>query len=206
MNETMDIIDKKALLRLHVVANSNSPHDQYIKRIVRDKVIKYFEDNLETLESDLKGELNKIDGFVAGILKSEGADYGVEIELGQYYFPGRTYANLTLQQGKYKALRIALGSGEGSNWWCVLLPPLCIENKEGEKMDDEKIIFKSKLIEWIQGKWGSRGLPEEIIFSNNIEFTGIREEKKDELLKSFRLIDDNILKLKILSSNTITSE
>jgi stage II sporulation protein R len=196
MDKTGDIIDKGNLLRLHVLANSNSPRDQYIKRVVRDKLIKYYEDNLASLESELNN-LEKIDAFVEDILKSEGINYGAETELGQYDFPGRTYANLTLKQGKYNALRVVLGKGEGSNWWCVLLPPMCIENNEKEISDDNKIVFKSRIMEWLQNKWGSQESAEEIILSGIIDLNENWKEKRNELQKTFKLIDDNILKLKI---------
>lgn len=132
------------LLRLHVIANSNSVRDQYIKRLVRDKVINCLVEssNKELILSDLESIKKNIEG----ILHDEGFYQGVKVETGKFYFPERTYGELTLPAGEYKALRIILGRGEGANWWCVLLPPLCID-KEQSVTQSNQLEFRFKIAE-----------------------------------------------------------
>ena len=115
------------LLRLHVLANSNTPRDQFIKRKIRDKVVK----NLNINKKDFKKDelVMTVNQIVNKTLQNEGFDYKARVEIDKYLFPKRTYANLTLPGGYYNALQIKLGKGEGSNWWCVLLPPLCLDTK-----------------------------------------------------------------------------
>lgn len=210
-HEPIEFINRDNLLRLHIIANSNSPKDQYLKRIVRDNVIKYFDENLESLRLDLKEEINNINKNIEKILKDEGLEYGVNSELGLFHFPGRTYNNLTLTQGQYNALRIVLGRGEGSNWWCVLLPPLCIENKEKDIRDDKQIEFRSKLLEWIQGRKKDLRLAEKIVLNKEIELAGTRSdnrEKEEGMLRlegyfsnriKHKLIDDDLINLNIFN-------
>ncbi len=113
------------LVRLHVIANSNSPHDQYIKRYIRDKVINKMSALKSTpqINQDMTGQIEK---YVKEILEQNNLSYSARVYLGEFEFPMRSYGELTLPEGKYKAVRIILGKGKGSNWWCVLLPPLCI--------------------------------------------------------------------------------
>lgn len=135
------------LLRLHVVANSNSVRDQYIKRLVRDKVIKYLAESndKELVLSDL-GVVKK---YIEKILYEEGFYQDAKVEIGKFYFPERTYDELTLPEGEYRALRVILGRGEGANWWCVLLPPLCIDKQQSTDKSDQ-IEFRFKIAELFQ--------------------------------------------------------
>lgn len=172
------------LLRLHVVANSNNPHDQYIKRFVRDKVINYMEkfaieNNIEA--DDFNNELKNITIYTEKILQENKIDYKVKTELGFYHFPDRTYEDITLPEGKYKALKIVLGNGQGSNWWCVLLPPMCIENEEKE--EGRKIEFKFKLLELFNRYKAKENQTKEIKYSNeeksslhNARIIGLKEK------------------------------
>ncbi len=116
------------LIRLHVIANSNTPADQYLKRRVRDKVVNYMAgySSLEFNDSTLEN----VKKVVKDTIAENGNDYPVKIIFGNFDFPKRTYGDMTLPAGQYKALRIIIGEGEGSNWWCVLLPPVCFSNQE----------------------------------------------------------------------------
>ncbi len=119
------------LVRLHVVANSDSFEDQELKRKVRDTVLEYMEGILEDardidetnrlLAKSIKG----IEAMAQEQLRVSGKDYGVKAVLGKFAFPTKRYGDVALPAGYYKALRIVLGKGEGANWWCVLFPPLC---------------------------------------------------------------------------------
>ncbi|MTI61664.1 MAG: hypothetical protein FH762_17045 [Firmicutes bacterium] len=143
-SELINAYNNNNLLRLHVIANSNSVRDQYIKRLVRDKVINYL---AESSDKELVlSDLESVKKYIEGILHEEGFYQGVKVETGKFYFPERTYDELTLPAGEYKALRIILGRGEGANWWCVLLPPLCID-KEQSIDQSNHLEFKFKVLE-----------------------------------------------------------
>ncbi len=119
------------LIRLHVIANSDSPEDQALKRDVRDAVIDYMKGKLEQSKSIEQTRFiieNNIDEIVEvseRILREKGKEYPVKAMLGSYAFPTRAYGDITLPAGNYQALRIVIGEGIGENWWCVLFPPLC---------------------------------------------------------------------------------
>jgi len=119
------------LVRLHVVANSNSEEDQALKIEVRDAVIDYMKvqlkdsRNLEETKYIINKNINKIEEIALDKIKSYGKDYPVKVSLGNYPFPTKSYGDVTLPAGEYQALRIVIGKGIGTNWWCVLFPPLC---------------------------------------------------------------------------------
>ncbi|MCG8642267.1 MAG: stage II sporulation protein R [Desulfobacterales bacterium] len=144
-------VDKQAycsnnLLRLHIQASSSSPEDQYLKRQIRDLILtetKHFFKKVDDHEKAVKvAEYNipdlqwKIENF----LQSQGKNIPIELKLGRFEFPTRTYGDLTLPQGKYQALQIIIGNGEGNNWWCVLFPPLCLDNEESENVDENMFL------------------------------------------------------------------
>jgi len=154
----------KNLFRLHVIANSDSPADQTVKLKVRNTVIDYLkekEKNITDIEEfkkvliKNKEELTKV---VNNTLKQYGMDYTAVLKIGVYDFPEKIYYGVTVDEGKYEALRIILGKGEGKNWWCVLFPPLCFvdleyEDQEGAEMaieDIEDVEVRSKLLEWLK--------------------------------------------------------
>ena len=124
------------LIRLHVIANSDSAYDQEVKLIVRDSIIEQLEILLESADS--KAEAQEIIGANLLFLQSAAqknleqyADYGVSTNLGKAEFPTKYYGELVLPAGEYDALRIVLGAGEGKNWWCVIFPPLCFVDAAG---------------------------------------------------------------------------
>jgi stage II sporulation protein R len=127
--ELADVADK--LIRLHIVANSDSVEDQELKRKVRDEVIKQMSPNFEGLENVnqvkqvIEDNLALIEGIAAKVVRDNHKDYGVMAVLSNFDFPTKVYGNLTLPAGSYQALKIVLGNGEGQNWWCVMFPPLC---------------------------------------------------------------------------------
>ncbi|ACL69673.1 stage II sporulation protein R [Halothermothrix orenii] len=160
IKDTSDLINaynNNNLVRFHVVANSNSPEDQYIKRQVRDEVIKYMSrtspDGLKKQVS--KTRLQEIEEFTNNLLTNEGVDYRARVQYGRFYFPKRTYGKLTLPAGDYNALKIILGKGQGANWWCVLFPPLCVQEKNQSasvsgSIKSSKIEFRFKILELLQ--------------------------------------------------------
>lgn len=119
------------LVRLHVVANSDSASDQALKLKVRDAVIEFMKDKLADSEnitetrSIITANLRNIEEVSAGVIKKNNSSYGVKATMGNYAFPTKTYGDIALPAGEYQALKVVIGSGEGANWWCVLFPPLC---------------------------------------------------------------------------------
>lgn len=119
------------LIRFHVLANSDSEQDQELKRAVRDAILKEVSPRLAVSQSldesrillkQLSPEMEEIG---KSVVKDWGKDYSVRTEYGNFSFPTKSYGSLVLPAGQYEALRVVVGEGKGSNWWCVLFPPLC---------------------------------------------------------------------------------
>jgi len=116
------------LLRLHVVANSDSQADQALKLQVRDRVLEQVETLTKGAESAAAAEeILRENLQLLADTAAQGHKYPVRASIGRENFPTRQYENFALAAGEYRTLRIVLGEGEGKNWWCVLFPPLCTE-------------------------------------------------------------------------------
>jgi len=119
------------LIRLHVVANSDSTADQDLKRRVRDEIISYTEpefikaENLDSARSIARANLEGIKDVAAREIKAQGKAYPVRVELDSFPFPTKHYGPFILPAGDYEAVKVTIGAGGGANWWCVLFPPLC---------------------------------------------------------------------------------
>ena len=120
------------LIRLHVVAASDSQRDQQIKLQVRDAVIQSMREELEKIRDVkqakyyLQKKLPCIREVVSSTLQTLGYDEAVSVTLCREAFDTREYDTFTLPAGVYQALRIVIGDGEGKNWWCVVFPQLCV--------------------------------------------------------------------------------
>lgn len=133
----------EGIVRLHVLANSDTVEDQALKLKVRDAVIEYMEkqDDLNSAgeaREYLSENLNRLEKIAEGVIASEGYDYSARADLGVRYIPEKAYGGNTFPAGNYEALNITIGRGEGENWWCVLFPPLCLL-EEGTATDDEVV-------------------------------------------------------------------
>ena len=124
-----ELADK--VVRLHVLANSDSEEDQALKLRVRDAVLEQATAILEQsadrreAESRLRGQLLELERIAAKEIAAEGYDYPVTVNLENTDFPTKEYDGFTLPAGEYLALRVIIGEGQGRNWWCVVFPPLC---------------------------------------------------------------------------------
>lgn len=120
------------LIRLHVVANSDSKHDQQVKLQVRDAITKRLESvmeqfpDMETAKSYLQEKLPELERVANEVLESAGDGCRAVVTLAKEAFPSREYDTFTLPAGIYESLRVTIGSGEGQNWWCVVFPSLCV--------------------------------------------------------------------------------
>lgn len=151
--------DHEGIIRLHVIANSNSVGDQTLKLKVRDAVIAYMDDHqdLSTVDETrelLKEDLDRLETIADGIIASEGYDYTAKANIGVRYIPEKTYGDITFPAGNYEALNITLGDGEGENWWCVLFPPLCLLDEgtaaSDELAQDQRLQLRWKLMELLK--------------------------------------------------------
>lgn len=128
--KTQDQLAEK-VVRLHVLANSDSAEDQALKLKVRDRVLERAEEILEQsanrteAEARIRGNILELEELAQQEVWDNGYDYPVTAELENTQFPTREYEGFTLPAGEYLALRILIGDAAGQNWWCVVFPPLC---------------------------------------------------------------------------------
>ncbi len=118
------------MVRLHVVANSDSEEDQAVKLLVRDAVLAQAGPWLEEAATQTEA-MEILSGHLSELAQigAETAGEGVEVTASieeDAWFPTKEYEDFALPAGKYPALRITLGEGKGHNWWCVVFPPLCL--------------------------------------------------------------------------------
>ncbi len=141
-----------SVFRLHIIANSDSSADQELKLKVRDKIIEYM-NTLTSSSSDKKDVIsivnNHLDSFkeiALNTIKENGYNYDVNIEIGNFHFPTKSYGDISFPAGNYDALKIEIGDAIGQNWWCVLFPPLCFVNSStGVVPDDSKNTLKENI-------------------------------------------------------------
>ena len=153
------------LIRLHVIANSDTDADQATKLAVRDKVLALLTPELKGVKSVGEAQAvieNALPDIVAAAREVTGSDLPVSAEIGQENYPTREYTTFSLPAGEYTSLRVTLGAGQGHNWWCVIFPPLCDEAAGGNadtfssldkddvalvQGDSEGYVVKFKLLE-----------------------------------------------------------
>ena len=120
-----------SVFRLHVIANSDSEEDQNLKYKVRDSLIEYMNtltNNMNTKDEVIqiaKEHIQDFKNIAQNVVKENGYDYEVNIEIGNFSFPTKTYGDISFPAGFYDALKVEIGKAEGQNWWCVMFPPLC---------------------------------------------------------------------------------
>lgn len=130
----------KEAIRLRVIPSSNSEYDQYIKNKVKMNLQNNIVSLLEPAEdiSDarliINENLKEINSYVKDTLTKENYSKGYNVNFGYNYFPQKKFKGVTYKEGYYESLVITLGNGLGSNWWCVLFPPLCL--MEAEETDN----------------------------------------------------------------------
>ena len=127
------------VIRLHIIANDDTTEAQEVKLKIRDEVLKYMEGYKIKNYSDAYIQIEKskeeFENIARKVLKENGFEYDVFVELGEYEFPTKKYDKLSFPAGKYTAIRICLGEAKGKNWWCVMYPSLCFTE---EICEDEK--------------------------------------------------------------------
>lgn len=157
------------VLRVHIIANSDSAADQSLKLAVRDRVVQecsVYYDGCESKEQarEITGaHLSDIERIAEDEVRRHGFDYPVTAELDEMYFDTRAYDDFTMPAGRYEALRLRIGAGEGQNWWCVIYPTLCIgaacrdtmhedlSSGEYRVVSSDRTDFRFKIVEWFEG-------------------------------------------------------
>lgn len=135
-----------SVLRLHVLANSDSEEDQTLKLCVRDRLVALTDelvgqcDSLEQTVSVIDENLEKIRKCAEDEVRRRGYGYTVEVSLCKEEYPTRTYASLCFPSGEYTSLQVKIGEAQGQNWWCVLFPPLCLDAAKKQKSDEDAFI------------------------------------------------------------------
>ena len=131
---------EQSVLRLHVIANSDDPADQALKLAVKDDIVTFMQQEFVGLKDVdearqlAQQDIPYIQAAARARIEASGYNYPVEVKVGEYDFPTKSYGNLVFPPGKYQAVRVIIGEGQGKNWWCVLFPPLCLVSSTEQGM------------------------------------------------------------------------
>ena len=152
---------KRELIRLHVVAASDSPEDQAVKLQVRDAILENLQEGLSQVTdvsaaiSSVESHLPAIEETANRVLELAGVPDSVRVSLDLESFPKRIYDTFSLPSGIYQSLRVVIGDGEGQNWWCVIFPELCLpETEEAFSKQAEESGLGDTLTQTLQEKDG----------------------------------------------------
>lgn len=176
---TEQLSDK--ILRLHIIADDDSDTAQAVKLLVRDAVCEYLSPLPEGIDSKaevckyLTLHLTELTELADEVLQQHDCNYHAYASIERRFFPLKTYGSYTFPPGEYDALCITLGSGSGQNWWCLAFPSLCLldgsyavtdsdseqqlkilltdEEYEAILLQEPKILFRFRLLEWLKGKY-----------------------------------------------------
>lgn len=157
---------RENVLRLHILANSDSEIDQDVKLKVRDAVLELCPETFENSKNindaviDAKNGIPNLTKIANKVLRDNGIDYEAKVTVEQNYFSTRVYDTYTLPAGYYNSVTIRLGKAEGKNWWCIMYPSVCIssaklkgnvsENSNEVAENQDKYIIKFWIIELYQ--------------------------------------------------------
>ena len=164
-NDASNDISTK-VLRMHVLANSNSINDQRLKIAVKNNILKstrkLFTDcnNLEESIEIAQSNTELIKASAQDVIKKYNKNYDVKVYVDNEFFDVREYKDFTLPSGNYNTVKVVIGEGKGKNWWCVMYPAVCISacsddfdkalTKEEKKLiTSKKYIPKFKMLEII---------------------------------------------------------
>lgn len=153
-----------SVLRLHILADSDSAQAQSLKLMVRDRVQECCAEIFSSCTSEeeakaaARANLDRLTSEAQSVLRAAGCGCEVHGEITNMYFTTRVYDDVTLPAGNYDAVRLTIGSGRGHNWWCVMYPPICVSASGAEISDvldpkqtslvtDEGIQYKFKIYE-----------------------------------------------------------
>lgn len=164
-NDASNDISTK-VLRMHVLANSNSINDQRLKIAVKNNILKSTQElftdcgNLEESIEIAQSNTELIKASAQEVIKKYNKNYDVKVYVDNEFFDVREYKDFTLPSGNYNTVKVVIGEGKGKNWWCVMYPAVCISacsddfdkalTKEEKKLiTSKKYIPKFKILEII---------------------------------------------------------
>lgn len=136
---------REKILRLHIIAESDSETDQAIKLKVRDGLLEYSGGLYESLDNKqqaialTKQNITELEEIAETIVKENGGNQKVNISIGKAYFGTRKYDGFTLPAGEYDAVRVLIGKAKGKNWWCIMFPSMCIPAATKNKTLDDTV-------------------------------------------------------------------
>ena len=129
---------RENVTRLHIIANSDSDADQAVKIKIRDAILEKAREG--------KTDTSDFEEIAEKTLRQNGFTYAARAQMGEFYFPEKSYKDMTFPAGEYHGLRVVLGDGEGKNWWCVMNPPLCFsEDTDGAMSEEGQTKLKNAL-------------------------------------------------------------
>ena len=142
----------ESVFRLHVIANSDSKEDQDLKYMVRDSILEYINklavncSSKEEVIAIVNENQEELHDIAKKVIEENGYNYNVNIKIGNFEFPTKTYGDISFPAGNYDALRVEIGEASGQNWWCVMFPPLCfVDVTSGVVPDESKETIKDSL-------------------------------------------------------------
>lgn len=148
------------LIRLHVIANSESLADQRIKLAVRDELLVVMNFLLATVssmaeaEAIIKANLVLLSQTVEQALAQADVAYAAQLQYGLFNFPAKYYGVTTLPAGRYTSLNVTLGAGSGRNWWCIVFPAMCFTagvcEQKAEPDEQQTYQLRSKIVELVE--------------------------------------------------------
>ena len=152
--QTISTDISNSVFRLHVIANSDSKEDQDLKYKVRDSLLKYMNSicsNCSSKQEAINIVEEHKDNFKEIALQTiieNNYSYNVNINIGNFEFPTKTYGDISLPAGYYDALRVEIGEAKGKNWWCVMFPPLCfVDVSSGIVPEESKELIENNVSE-----------------------------------------------------------
>lgn len=176
-----------SIFRLHIIANSDSKEDQELKLKVRDKIVEYMntiipkDSDKNSVVSVAQNHLDDFKEIAIETIKENGYDYPVNVNIGNYYFPTKSYGDISFPAGNYDGLKIEIGNSAGQNWWCVLFPPLCFVTPTNGVVPEES---KNNLKENINSE------EYELINSSNSSISSVSSVSEDNSIKlKFKLVE-----------------
>lgn len=169
---------RQGVLRLHIIANSDSEEDQNLKLAIRDEILKNSTDifkncdNVNSAVTIAKNNIEHIQELANNVISKNGFNYSASVSVGEKYFDTREYEDFKLPAGNYKALTVNIGEAKGKNWWCVVFPCVCVPTATNSSLSDsvsEKAVYTAENATKYEIKFKTVELYEEIkkYFSKN---------------------------------------
>ncbi|KAF0198011.1 MAG: stage II sporulation protein R [Bacillota bacterium] len=147
-------VAQSEIIRIHVLAHHDTESEQQLKLRVRDAILEFVcplvNDATSSAQalSIIESHLEEIKAVADNCLRDLGSTHVVQMQWGVFVFPTRVYGQSVLPAGKYTALNIHIGNGQGKNWWCVMYPPLCYV--DGVVGKGQQTRYEFAIVNWMR--------------------------------------------------------